>query len=37
MGIIKAVAELALDLEVHCILGATENMIGAMLISLMMC
>ncbi|EAJ5915808.1 leucyl aminopeptidase, partial [Campylobacter jejuni] len=28
MGIIKAVAELALDLEVHCILGATENMIG---------
>ncbi|ECH4978176.1 leucyl aminopeptidase [Campylobacter coli] len=28
MGIIKAVAELALELEVHCILGATENMIG---------
>ncbi|MBM0637393.1 leucyl aminopeptidase [Campylobacter sp. VicNov18] len=28
MGIIKAVAELCLDLEVHCILGATENMIG---------
>ncbi|MBS4306913.1 leucyl aminopeptidase, peptidase M17 family [Campylobacter vulpis] len=28
MGIIKAVAELNLELEVHCILGATENMIG---------
>ncbi|TKX32335.1 leucyl aminopeptidase [Campylobacter aviculae] len=28
MGIIKAVSELNLDLEVHCILGATENMIG---------
>ena len=28
MGVIKAVAELNLELEVHCILGATENMIG---------
>ncbi|MBZ7937350.1 leucyl aminopeptidase [Campylobacter molothri] len=28
MGIIKAVSELNLDLEIHCILGATENMIG---------
>ncbi len=28
MGIIKAVCELGLELEVHCILGATENMIG---------
>lgn len=28
MGIIKAVSELELDLEVHCVLGATENMIG---------
>ncbi|TKX30993.1 leucyl aminopeptidase [Campylobacter estrildidarum] len=28
MGIIKAVSELNLNLEVHCILGATENMIG---------
>ena len=28
MGIIKAVAELNLELEVHCILGATENLIG---------
>ena len=28
MGIIKAVCELNLELEVHCVLGATENMIG---------
>lgn len=28
MGIIKAVSELGLDLEVHCVLGVTENMIG---------
>ncbi|WP_348519019.1 leucyl aminopeptidase [Campylobacter sp. CCS1377] len=28
MGIIKAVAELKLDIEVHSVLGATENMIG---------
>lgn len=28
MGIIKAVAELELEFEVHCILGVTENMIG---------
>lgn len=28
MGIIKAACELNLELEVHCILGATENMIG---------
>lgn len=28
MGIVKAACELNLELEVHCILGATENMIG---------
>lgn len=29
MGIIKAVAELELPLEVHAVLGATENMVGS--------
>ncbi|MCX2682839.1 leucyl aminopeptidase [Campylobacter sp. MIT 21-1685] len=28
LGIMKAVSELTMDLEVHCIIGATENMIG---------
>jgi len=28
LGIIKAISELKLDIEVHAILGATENMIG---------